>query len=179
MVHFKSNPTVFQEIDSTNQSQSTSTDINENLFIDPIYPESNEQITINQENDLVDFLERDFKSLGYKDGYKYHSTDVLENYKQIIRCEFIEIICSTANRVQAKRSELRNCLIDVKQISIKSEEKLNYRIKELDNCIENLHKEKELARVNNGLIAKIIYTYHDGFIRGVEDYTEEKLLMTY
>src|SRR3954468_1294061 len=60
----------------------------ENLFVEKEPPVSLEEAKQSVGNKLSEFLKRDFRSIGYADGYRYHSADVMDNYRRFIKSEF-------------------------------------------------------------------------------------------
>lgn len=152
----------------------------ENLFVEKEPPVSLEQETKQSiGNKLSEFLKRDFRSIGYADGYRYHSSDVMDNYRRFIKSEFREVVDIVIDELKFNRLSLHKQLVDVRSFSSKTEEKFLNLINEVGESISRLEQEKELSSMDEGMVVKVLHQYRDGFIRGMEDHTDETLLMSY
>lgn len=153
--------------------------VSENLFVEKDEPNkqtSNEQAEVSK---LAEFLNRDFRAIGYRDGYRYSNSDVMDNAMRLIRCDYREIIDRMIEEYRGTISRLQIQAIELRQISLKAEEKVNTRISSVQDTITRLNLEKENSSLDEGLIMKVIHMYRDGFIRGVNDNNDELLLMSY
>ncbi len=151
----------------------------ENLFIEKEAPIASNETKSTIDSDLAKFLNINFKSRGYMDGYRYHSADTMDNSMRIIRSEFREIVDSMIDDLNLMNSKLNKHLVDVKHLSAKSHEKVTNRIEEISQSILRLQQEKEYSSIDEGLVTKCLYLYRDGFMRGLEDFNEEILVMSY
>ncbi len=155
------------------------TAVPENLFIEkdaPMEPSVNPSV---EGSKLAGFLGRDFRAIGYRDGYRYSSADVMDNAMRLIRSEFREIVDQMLEDCRDNISQLQNQAVELRHISLKAEEKVAIRIGMIQETIARLVMEKENSTMDEGLITKAIHQYRDGFIRGVNDNNDELLLMSY
>jgi hypothetical protein len=151
----------------------------ENLFIEKEAPLTSNETASSTDSKLAKFLNTDFKGRGYRDGYRYHSVDIMDNSKRIIRSEFREIADNMIDDLNLMNSKLQKHLVDVKHLSAKAQEKVANRIGEISQSILRLQQEKENSSADEGLVTKCLHMYRDGFMRGLEDYNEEILVMSY
>jgi|GEM_PF-3918518 len=112
----------------------------ENLFVDNEVPEASEQVVNSTPSKLAGFLNSDFKNKGYRDGYQYHSADVMDNYIRIIRSEFREIVESMTDDLNRMNAKLKTHLVDVKHLSSKATEKYRAPLSPSSLYIEPLGK---------------------------------------
>jgi len=167
-----------------NQINETNMDRNEgfipeNLFVEKNAPVRESESEAQQSSKLAEFLNRDFRNQGYRDGYRYSNADVMDNAMRLIRCEFREITDHMIEDCRETIGKLQNQGVELKHISLKAEEKVNARIIMIQETIKRLVVEKENSALDEGLIMKAIHLYRDGFIRGVNDNNNELLLMSY
>jgi len=140
------------------------------LFIDNTPPAA--QITTEEHttNKIRKFISRDYFSLGFKDGYEYHSNDILESGKKKIKADFLLILDQSIEEKQRERLKTKNLLIDVYEVSDDAYKKLENTIEEMNISINTLHKQKELSCDNEGWVMTAIHAYHMGFKQGIDDY---------
>lgn len=153
-------------------------EIPESLFVDkepPIMEEKKEVKVAG--NKLSAFLGVDYKGIGYSDGYRYHSAEVLDNYKRLVRSEFRAAVDFVIDEIKSKKLITQRDLIDSKALSQKLAEKYEQTIVRFEEEIIRLEQEKDWSSVDEGLVMGPINQYRDGFIRGMEDYAEESMLM--
>lgn len=167
------------DINQDNLSNMNEGFISENLFVEKNDPATEMEKGAEQSSKLAEFLNRDFRTLGYRDGYRYSNADVMDNAMRLIRSEFREIIDHMVEDCRETISRLQNQAVELKHISLKAEEKVNARIIMIHETITRLVVEKENSAIDEGLIMKAIHLYRDGFIRGVNDNNDELLVMSY
>lgn len=153
--------------------------VSEKLFVEKHAPSEQKESTNQHGSKLAMFLESDFRSIGYRDGYRYSSADVMDNSMRLIRSEFREIVDHMIEECRGIISQLLNQAVELRHISLKGDEKLTIRIEMIKETIVKLVQEKENSTMDEGLIMKAIHQYRDGFIRGVNDNNDELLLMSY
>lgn len=167
------------EMNLDNDSNMEKSFVSENLFIEKDAPNKQSSNEHEDGSKLAEFLNRDFRAIGYRDGYRYSNSDVMDNAMRLIRCEYREIIDRMIEDHRGMISRLQIQAIELRQISLKAEEKVNTRIISIQDTINRLNLEKENSAMDEGLIMKVIHLYRDGFIRGVNDNNDELLLMSY
>jgi hypothetical protein len=153
--------------------------IPEGLFIEKDAPGASTDTRKEQGTKLAQFLETDFRTIGYRDGYRYTSADVMDNSMRMLRSEFREIIDQMIEQQRALIDQLQNQAVEIRHISLKAEEKFTLRIGMINQTIKKLEHEKESSAMDEGLITKALNQYRDGFFRGVNDNTNELLVMSY
>lgn len=164
-----------------NQSDMNMNDgiVPEHLFVEKNVPTNEPAPETQLSSKLAEFLERDFRAIGYRDGYRYTNADVMDNAMRLIRCEFREISDHMIEDCRETLSKLQNQAVELRHISVKTEEKVNIRIALIQETITRLVVEKENSTMDEGLVMKAIHLYRDGFVRGVNDNNDELLLMSY
>ncbi len=151
----------------------------EHLFVEKNVPTNEPAPETQQSSKLAEFLDRDFRTIGYRDGYRYSNADVMDNAMRLIRCEFREIIDHMIEDCRETLNKLQNQVVELRHISAKTEEKVTTRMVLIQETITRLVMEKENSTMDEGLVMKAIHLYRDGFIRGVNDNNDELLLMSY
>lgn len=162
-----------------NQSDMNEGIVPEHLFVEKNLPANEPAPETQQSSKLAEFLDRDFRTIGYRDGYRYTNADVMDNAMRLIRCEFREIIDHMIEDCRETLSKLQNQAVELRHISVKTEEKVNTRMVLIHETITRLVVEKENSSMDEGLVMKAIHLYRDGFMRGVNDNNDELLLMSY
>lgn len=144
----------------------------EELFVDANPP--SEDLT-SEGNKLNAFVNNDFSSKGYNDGYLQHSKEMLDLNIKSMKAEFRTIVDEIIDQKKSRLHSIRNHIIATEGISTTLERQLNNSIQEIEDCIVLLEKEKELSVSDEGLFMKPFYNYRIGFIKGLDLYQEEKL----
>lgn len=153
--------------------------VDEDLFIEREEPLQSKDNAIEEKSVLIRFLDRDFKGEGYRDGYQYANADVMDNNMRTIRNDFLLTVDQMIEEYQLIIDRLQIHAVEVRCISVKTEEKVNLRIESVRKTIERLEEQKTFSVIGEGLVMKAINAYRDGFIRGVNDNNEELLVMSY
>jgi len=140
------------------------------LFVDN-QPPQNEIINSEQiPNKLNQFLKRDYLSIGFNDGYEYHSNETLDSGKRRIKADFLLIMDQSIEEKQIERLKTKNLLVDVQKVSEDASKKLENMIEELNLSINSLQRQKELSIDNEGWVMTAIHSYHFGFRKGIDDF---------
>ncbi|MBK7573346.1 MAG: hypothetical protein IPI10_17735 [Bacteroidetes bacterium] len=146
----------------------------EELFVDKTPPialkEEEKQPTL-----LQSFLQTNYSTLGFGDGYDHHSMEFLTQKLNVFKTEFRYIIDEGIDCRNQEIFQLRKQMIETRGLSERLVEQVELRIAELKEIVAKLEKEKELSAFDEGLIMKSINQYKEGFLRGSKDYHEEKL----
>lgn len=149
--------------------------IPENLFVDTAAPESPnakpEPKTI-----VNDFLDQDFVSAGARDGFNFHSNEILESRKKEIKSRFSHVIDQSIQDKRQSRLQIENLRVEMAGISDEMEDKLANTIREMDHTLETLRQQKELASMDEGWVMTCLRRYHSGFLQGMRDYIESESL---
>jgi hypothetical protein len=144
-----------------------------NLFVDeqpPYLKEAQKQPS----NSIEKFMNQNFQSDGYKNGYDFPETEYLESKIKLIKSDFRLVIDMAIDNKKAELYELKLHFIKVSGISQRLEAQLEEKIKFVEKDIEELEKQKNLSVDNEGIIASSIHAYRLGFIQGIEKYQQEK-----
>lgn len=110
--------------------------------------------------------------LGINDGFEYHSIELLKIGKRKILTEFQ---FSLDKEIQHKYDcllRMKHLIVDVKDISAATKEKLELTIHDLNSSLSLLESQKELSALEEGWVMNAIHAYHQGFIQGLNDYIE-------
>lgn len=148
--------------------------INEKLFVDRTPPEAPRETV--KTSELAQFMTDEHSMKGYRDGYNYRTADVLENNIKLLRAQFRLIIDGRLETVRKLLSELKEHRIESKGISSRLEEGVELQINETQEVMLRLEREKELSAEDEGMIARVIHSYREGYTRGLELYRREKFI---
>ena len=148
----------------------------ENIFVNPEPPVQEKESETNAVSGLEAFLSCDYFKMGFEEGYKTHSAEAKTARINVIKSEFRLIMSRKIDQLRQEMLTLENHLIDVEGIDQRLEKKILKRIGYIkERCVEN-EKEKALSVEDEGLVMESIHKFTDGFIKGTQMYTEEKLL---
>jgi hypothetical protein len=95
-----------------------------------------------------------------------------------IKETFRLLIDFTIERKRQKLLELRSHGIEIDGLSERIKRKVEAIETTYRDMIERLDREKERSADEEGWVMKPIYDYRDGFLRGAEQYNEEKIFAT-
>lgn len=146
-----------------------------NLFLEEEAPPLGEPERGGTDTSVKVFLDRDFFRIGREDGYGTHSADTLGINQRRIRAEFRFAVEQLIDETKREILLLKTHLINAGSISDSIRDQLQLRIDELKTRLEYLEREKELSVDDEGLVSAALHKYHDGFVRGVQAYEEEKI----
>lgn len=171
----------YNEFEKENQSEENTSEsaVPENLFVAKDAPMRKEEAADSQGTILTKFLGQNFSRLGYRDGYRYACSDVMDNSLRLIRSEFREIMDHMIEECRETVNQLENQAVELHHISLKAEKKVTIRIGMIKETMAKLEREKEDSSLDEGLNMKVVNQYRDGFLRGVNDNNNELLLMSY
>jgi len=127
-------------------------------------------------NPLIEFKDRDFKSIGYKVGFEEHSSDAMDNYTLKFKAEFRNIIQMMKDKSKSEIFTLKNELVDAQSISIRLTKKIELRIEQIESNTNTLDYELELSILNEGFVMEAIHNFNQGYKRGYGDYLELRVL---
>lgn len=146
------------------------------LFIEPEEP-SIKTVQVQQQSKITQFLNRNYHSLGVRDGHEYHSSDNLIIGKRKIGAEFRLILDHEIQEKAEKRLQLENLITDVSAVSPLTLQKLQNTLRKLCDAINMLEKQKELSIEEEGWVMNAIYSYQQGFAQGLTDYIDSEELL--
>jgi hypothetical protein len=153
-------------------------DISEDLFIENEAPVEEMQTTPQKvKSHLARFLERDFYSMGFQDGYMRHSSELLDTTVRKIKVEFRLCIDKQSQEVNEQIMELEKHLIDIDGISEKLTGKVMLSKKKFQQDFDRLEKETQKSAIDEGLVMIAIHQYNEGYYMGVSKYQNENLLI--
>jgi len=150
------------------------TKVDRSLFVEEEAPEL-KNAAKKMINPIEVILEQNFDWQGYNDGYGHPETEYMENKLSLIRSEFRLAVDKCIDIRRAEVGELRLHQIQTSGISNRLEAQLAEKIKQLEALIHELDTQKILSVENEGMVAPAVYAYRIGFIRGLEQYQQEKL----
>lgn len=127
---------------------------------------------------LSGFLETDFYTNGFNDGYDYPSDKIMETSMAKIKTDFILIIEKTTDELNKEIIKRTEFSINVSDISDKTNALAENSIAELRKLILKLIDEKNLCRKNEGMILTALNKYRLGFEKGLFTYTQEKMIIS-
>lgn len=129
-----------------------------------------------KEGELKEFLNSPYYDHGFQDGYRYHSMDVHNARVDTLINSFLEILEISISDINSKVTEfkmaIKSCQVaDLEEQAVKLGHKAEDHLKDLDK----LKSEIDMAPFKQGLIAKPLSLYKEGYIRGMSQHNEEKL----
>lgn len=166
---------LFSKKDNHNNNDQ-SFNIMEDLFVDNNPPQSE---IIPQEksiSSITSFLNQDYFLMGYNDGYRNHSDEILKSTSLRIKADFRMQIDMIIDQKRNKRLEMMNMQAETGRISESLNQQIANICRDLDESIETLKTEKQNSVDDEGWVMKAIHKYREGFIKGTGKYQEEKLL---
>lgn len=127
-------------------------------------------------SEMAVFLKTDYFNDGFNIGYNFHSTDQLETTLRHLKAHFRLLIDEGIDARLRDIAELKQELIQSSGISERLQKQIEQRIESLKENIERFYIEKELSVADEGMITKVIHSYREGFLRGLDQYKTEKLI---
>jgi hypothetical protein len=161
---------------NTGQAVEPNPSIAEELFIDQTAPETEPKAQPADGISILSFLEQDFYGTGYKDGYNFHSVEMMDNRIRSLKASFRLRIDQAIEEKQQKLLHLREHAIDMGGLSERMSLRIEAAEKHLSAMVATYENEKALSVDEEGWTAKPVNEYRDGFLRGAETYNAEKLL---
>lgn len=135
-----------------------------------------EEKSAEKEGHLKNFLNTNYYDRGFQDGYTYHSMDIHNARVNRLISEYLEIVEMTTSIMNAKVTEFKMAIKSCQVAELEEQAvKLGHKAEDYLNDLDKLKSEKDLAPCKQGLIAKPLSLYKEGFIRGMSQYNEEKL----
>lgn len=148
--------------------------VNSALFIAAEAPAAAEEENIR--STVRAFLNKDFVQKGYDDGYAYPNADLMEASIKKLRSDFRLAVDLVIDEKRSDINELKRHMTNIRGISERLEQEMDQKIEEIVNLIHELDTQKLLSVENEGWIAGSVNDYRLGFIKGVQQYRQEKLL---
>jgi hypothetical protein len=144
------------------------------LFVDAQAPE--ESVQPREQSALSIFLEGDYSYKGFNDGYVHHNGEILEATLRKLRSDFRKVLDREIDLKREEISSLRLHMIDTHGISERLELGLMEKIRQLENLLSQLDLQKTLSIEDEGLVSSVLHDYRIGFIKGVEQFNQEKFI---
>lgn len=148
----------------------------EELFVESEKP-LGKTVQSEQPGKISLFLNKDFHSLGVRDGFEYRSSDQLAIGKRKIGAEFRLILEREIQERVEKQLELENLIVDVSSISELTLRKLQNTLQRSVSVVNLLEQQKELSIEEEGWVMNAVYSYQQGFSQGVADYIAGETLL--
>lgn len=151
-------------------------EIEEELFVDNSEPEMNS--VAKPVNQIEGFLSKNYKEIGFRDGYAIPKLMIMEKYISTLTSQFQFLLSKEIDRLEAEKLKTISLLSQTKSLSQElTDEIQNTRVFQ-DTKINFLLREKENTSIEEGIVMKAINSYREGFTKGINVYTEELLLIT-
>lgn len=163
-----------QEVTAT-APQDEMPDVNglESLFVNPEPPAPPRS---ELPGGIKQFLSGDFFIVGKEDGYLTHSAEVMESKLKVIKADFRNLLSEKIDSVRQEMLELEDHLINIEGVEKRLEKQVKRRLDHYQENKNDLEAEKGLATIDEGHIMLCLHRYREGFIRGIQQYQEEKIL---
>ncbi len=166
-----------QVLDNAGTNQNLA-DISEDLFIEDEAPVEEVQATSQKaKSHLASFLDRNFYSMGFQDGYMRHSLELLDTKVRKIKAEFRLCIDKQSQEVHKQILELDKHLIDIDGLSERLTGKVMLSKKKLQQDFDRLESEKQKSAIDEGLVMVAVHQYNEGYYMGVSMYQNENHLI--
>lgn len=146
----------------------------EDLFIEKTPPTQSAYEPVTTKNGISLFLEQDFYSRGYRDGYSTHTREKKEVLIRGIKSEFRLELDKEIDIKQKARLELTDLKLDSNGLLDTVDKQLDDQIKEMDSILERYKAELTASSQDEGWIMIALHRYCDGYTRGMEAYLQEK-----
>lgn len=169
---FKKKP---EPVTLTTESPASTNAPSADLFVDPTPPQPT-RLT-NQPTKLTLFLNKDYWSLGRRDGYLYHTAESFVIWKRKTKAEFQLVVDQLIQEKSTQRLTLLNHIVSIGGIHDATSTQLTNSIREVESDIERLTTQKELSAVDEGWIMSVLHGYQLGFTQGLKEYVEGEALL--
>jgi len=126
---------------------------------------------------VQEFLERDFFTEGFQDGYKFHNVEVRNEKVKRIVTEFRTHVRIRMEDIENEKLRLEQELINLADISEISTQRLQKTLEHLHKKWESLQNELALSVDHEGFVSHAVHAYVDGFRSGVEQWMGESTLL--
>jgi len=144
-------------------------------FIDENPPASN--IEVPRENILKLFMDQNFYSKGYNDGYSFHSTQSLESGIATISSEYRHILEIMIDDKKSEVYELSQSKLQLEGMPGNISEQFDLRIDTIKDSISKCKEEYSLSKDKKGNIEYILNKYTEGFLKGQQQYFNEEVFV--
>lgn len=162
----------------TNQSGKQLNSEQEDLLLKDLFIEEEEPDTADEsiEESAVDpielFLNKNYESIGYRDGFEHPDNEFFKLRSRALISEFQTLLSKQINHLESNKCDINIRRQQTDEIAMA----LNIHMKEtllfMDLKIQKLEKEKELAAMQEGMVMKVINQYKAGYVQGVKDNTD-------
>lgn len=178
LFNFNGRSNTDQENDDIMQTNGSAKEVERDLFVDSNIPEHS-PVTVQTGNALMSFLNTDFYSIGYNDGYDNHSETAFRESQIRIVQGFMFAVETVISQRKEFICSLRKHIRNIGNSSVTDTLIAEDKIHEVKLVIQELESQKSLAFNNGlppvaGLVMKPITQYRSGYINGLKAYSEEK-----
>lgn len=150
----------------------------EELFVEKEAP-TPEQVKIEpkeKELSLLDqFINEDYSLIAYRDGFNFHSNEMLCQKTNQIKAEFHvvldKMICSINTEIYDLKIHLDS---KIRGASAALEKKMEHTIDLKVHDRDLLNNEKSNCDSDKGIVMKQISSYKESYLKGMSDYYEQK-----
>lgn len=125
---------------------------------------------------LDKFLRVDYEWYGYSDGYANPSIDFMEMKLKSIRSEFRLVLDRNIDELKSRLSNGKLSQISLSGMPGTIEDEIKEKIRQLEDAILELQKQKELSVDDEGMVSSAVNRYSIGFTKGISQYQREKFL---
>lgn len=149
-------------------------DMDKDLFVEQEYQPKPQPRDPEVRSKILQFLNGEHFDKGYSDGFQFHSEKVLKTYIGRLKVTFEELVEAEKERLYDMRVQLE---IDKYSIGLLDESMVHMvdsRLCSITIQEEKLDKYLRELQQEEGLGAKPILAYRDGFLRGLQTYMEER-----
>ncbi|WP_167616646.1 hypothetical protein [Maribellus sediminis] len=156
------------------RDEDTSCNVNKELFVNPIPPTQNVK-SQQVESMLQIFLGLDYFGNGYKDGYNWHSNELLETRIRAIKADFRMNLGLKFDQVNQDIVKLKSYKIEINSMSEELSAQFEIKLNAKKEILTQIEKEKELSALDEGLVMTCIHKYREGYLQGTNAFMEEKM----
>lgn len=144
------------------------------IFVNPAPPVPN-QIAMSPKG-IKAFLDKDFHSMGYSDGYTSHSAESMKNQVDVIKSEFRKVLSEKIDELRQEMLEMESHLINIEGVDVRLEKQVQKTLEYFEEMKNDLEAEKALSALDEGMVMVGVHKYREGFVRGLMAFQEEKML---
>lgn len=146
------------------------------LFVDHDAPFKGRSTVASQPRNIIkDFIQKDYRQMGYKDGFEYHTERELQNGIRKIKADYLLVIDQAIDEKNSLLVKFKNKAYDVGGLDVSK--KIQNEIIRCEDLLEDLKAQKELSVDDEGWVATAIHSYRRGFVSGLNDWHEGDLLL--
>lgn len=168
---------IFGKKSTPSQQESDVAPIERDLFLEDrhpreIYPES--ETKTGTSPILQSLLQRDYFTIGQRDGYEDHDASALEEHLEVIAAEFRETLYHALAEIEERKDHIASYLTDQARESMPHQcRKMEVKLMQLESQCKEIMRQIDLAPMGEGYIERPVKMYKAGFHKGFDLWLKE------